>query len=165
MNFNASTFHLGVPRPRWADTAVSPEADAVLRTTLRVWAESFERSESISRRRSRAISDLRGMAVGCRSENWDGNGAEAISAQAVAHVERLISLWPAALPLPELAPEPDGSISLDWITSRYRLFSVSVGRSDRITYAWLNGTDRGHGVEFFDGEPFREECWTVWGKL
>ena len=35
------------------------------------------------------------------------------------------------LPLPEFAPEPDGSISPDWIQSRNRLFSISVGSTHR----------------------------------
>ena len=52
----------------------------------------------------------------------------------------------------EFAPEPDGSISLDWIRSRSNFFSVSVGASDRLAYAWLDGTDRGHAVARFDGD-------------
>ena len=52
--------------------------------------------------------------------------------------------------LPEFSPEPDGSISLDWIMSRTRVFSISVSPRDRLAYAWLDGSDRGHGVATFD---------------
>jgi len=51
-----------------------------------------------------------------------------------------------------VSPEPDGSLSLDWIRSRERLFSVSVGTTNRLAYAWLNGTKSGHGTADFDGE-------------
>jgi hypothetical protein len=59
---------------------------------------------------------------------------------------------PDGIPLPEFAPEPDGSISLDWILSRNRLFSVSIGHSSRLAFAWLDGADNGHGVARFDGQ-------------
>lgn len=58
---------------------------------------------------------------------------------------------PDRCPLPEITLEPDGAISLDWIQSRDRLFSVSVGQSSRLAFAWVDGVDSGHGVECFDG--------------
>jgi hypothetical protein len=58
---------------------------------------------------------------------------------------------PDYLPVPGFSPEPDGSISLDWIQSRTHLLSLSIGHTDRLAYAWLDGTDKGHGVVRFDG--------------
>lgn len=58
---------------------------------------------------------------------------------------------PENLPMPEVAAEPDGSISLDWIASRFRMFSVSVGANNRVAYAWLDGSEKGHAVAVFDG--------------
>ena len=55
------------------------------------------------------------------------------------------------MPLPEFAPEPDGAISLDWIRSRHRLFSLSIGSTNRLAYSWLDGAHRGHAVAQFDG--------------
>ena len=71
---------------------------------------------------------------------------------AVMLAERFLRALPYRIPLPELAVEPDGSISLDWIRSRTRLFSVSVGRASRLAFAWLDGSDTGHGVARFDGQ-------------
>jgi hypothetical protein len=59
---------------------------------------------------------------------------------------------PDNIPLPEFTPEPDGSISLDWIRSRNRVVSLSIGQSNRLAYAWLDGADRGHTVVHFDGQ-------------
>ena len=53
--------------------------------------------------------------------------------------------------MPELAPEPNGSISLDWMLSRHRIFSLSIANTDRLAYAWMDGTDKGHAVARFDG--------------
>ncbi|MBP6784673.1 MAG: hypothetical protein KA152_12845 [Verrucomicrobiales bacterium] len=50
-----------------------------------------------------------------------------------------------------MAPEPDGAVSLDWMVSKTRMFSVSCGLSSRLAYSWLDGSDRGHAVTDFDG--------------
>lgn len=65
--------------------------------------------------------------------------------------EAFLRALPDGLPMPEFASEPDGSISLDWIQSRTRVLSLSVGRGDRLAYAWIDGADRGHGAARFDG--------------
>ncbi len=65
--------------------------------------------------------------------------------------EDFVSALPDDLPLPEFAPENDGAISLDWIGSRYRVFTLSINGSNRLAYAWLDGADRGHGVVRFNG--------------
>jgi hypothetical protein len=66
--------------------------------------------------------------------------------------KRFVRSLPDGVSLPEFAPEPDGSISLDWIQSRARLYSLSIGHSNRLAYAWLDGADKGHGVVHFDGQ-------------
>ena len=43
-------------------------------------------------------------------------------------------------------------LAFDWIVSRARVFSVSVGTTNRLAFAWIDGTDRGHGVARFDGD-------------
>ena len=54
--------------------------------------------------------------------------------------------------MPEVAVDPDGAVSLDWIPSRHRMLSVSFeGSSDRLAYAWVDGTDHGSAVTRFDG--------------
>ena len=95
---------------------------------------------------------LHALANECVDPNWDGHGALPLTQLAVFRTEAFIRALPESVPLPEFAPQPDGSISLDWIQSRHRLFSVSVGVTDRLAFAWLDVTDKGHGVARFDGE-------------
>jgi len=92
------------------------------------------------------------LANECGEPGWDGNDALPLDHLAVFKAIALILALPEGVPLPEFAPEPDGSISLDWISSRNRLFSLSVGTGDRLSYAWLDGTDKGHAVARFDGK-------------
>ena len=97
------------------------------------------------------IEQLHVLEGECTQDDWDGNGALALNLEALENAEELVLTLPDGFPIPECAPEPDGSISLDWIISRHRLFSLSVGSSDRLAYAWLDGTDKGHGVARLDG--------------
>lgn len=128
----------------------SSEAEAVSRKAAEV-ANSFEQSQALFGEKSAAISQLITLANECADQDWDGYNACAIDPQAVLVAENFIRALPRGVALPEFAPEPDGSVSLDWIHSRSRLFSMSVGGSDRLAFAWLDGTDKGHGVAFFDG--------------
>jgi len=98
-----------------------------------------------------ALARLRALAAECAAPDWDSHGARAVDPNAVLVAESFLRALPEGLPLPELAAEPDGAVSLDWLESEQRIFSVSAGASQRLAFAWLDGTDRGHGVARFDG--------------
>ena len=132
-------------------SAVSPEADEV-RKAAREVINAAERSQALFAEKAAVISQLWALATECEEEGWDGSGAAAIDLDAVVMAERFLRVLPNRIPIPELAVEPDGSISLDWIRSRNHLFSVSVGRGSRLAFAWLDGADTGHGVAGFDGQ-------------
>lgn len=133
------------------DSAISPEA-ARARVAAYVVVESAERSQALFGEKAVAISQVRKLANECSEKGWDGDEAMALDPLAVAMVESLLRALPESIPLPEFAPEPDGSVSLDWIQAKNRLFSVSVSAANRLAFAWLDGSDKGHGVARFDGE-------------
>ena len=81
-----------------------------------------------------------------REPNWDGYGAEPVNPLAFQRAEQMIAALPDDLPLPECSVEPDGCVSLDWMPIPNRTLTVSVGAGDRLPYAWVDGTDRGHAV-------------------
>jgi hypothetical protein len=134
-----------------ANTAVSSEAQAV-RAAISAVCEHAEKSQTLFGGKAVAISGLNALAHDCSEADWNGEGSYAIEPGAVFLAECFIRALPDSVQLPELAPEPDGSITLDWIPSRHRLFSVSISASDRLAYAWLDGSDKGHAVARFDGE-------------
>ena len=130
-------------------SAVSSEANALQQSAVQV-VHSIERSEALFGAKAVAITALWSMANECANANWDGNGANPVENAAVFNAIAFIRALPGRMVLPEFAPDPDGSISLDWIVSRTRVFSISVSARDRLAYAWLDGSDRGHAVATFD---------------
>jgi hypothetical protein len=131
-------------------SAVSFEAQ-VIREAAHEVVQHAERSESLFGIKSEAISKLWTMFDECSEADWDGNGSEPLKGVAAGAVEAFIRALPVRMPMPEMAPEPDGAVSLDWVESRYRRFSISFGGNDRLAYAWLDGSDKGHAVARFDG--------------
>ena len=136
-------------------TAVSAEA-MTIRESAATLMQSVERSISLFGPRATAISDLWEMAAEYAVADWDGEGAHAISQLAVENAEAFIRSLPDDVPMPEFGPEPDGAISIDWIYSGTRFLSLSLGENDRIPYAWIDGTDRGHAVARMDRDRFHQ---------
>lgn len=114
--------------------------------------ERGETSRALFGKKALALSQLATLANECALDDWDGAGARAVSHLSVFMATTFVRALPEGIPLPEFAPEPDGSVSLDWIQSKNRLFMLSVGTSNRVAYAWLDGSDKGHAVARFDGE-------------
>ena len=135
----------------WLGNAVSREAQGIDKE-LTAMNDAKERSQALFGAKAAAISQLNQLAEECKEEDWDGDGASATDEQAVFFTENFVRVLPDSIPLPEFAPEPDGSISLDWIQDRNHIFSISIGPSNRLAYAWMDGTNRGHAVENFGGQ-------------
>jgi hypothetical protein len=132
-------------------TAVSAEAGAVHRSAIAA-RESLEQSIMLFGPQTACISEILTIAAQHSQPDWNGEGADPISLLAVDRAVAFIRALPRGFAMPEISPEPDGSISLDWIEGRSRMLSISVGVTDRLAFAWSDGTDRGHAVARFDGE-------------
>ena len=142
--------YLAIQAMAYGNTAVSHEADT-LRDSATGVIESVERSLSLFGRKSALISDVLVLADECSEDGWDGYDGAKVDMLAVAHAVAFIRALPEGVTLPEAVPEPDGSVGMEWFVSPYRTFSASLGLGDRIPYAWLDGTDKGHAVARFDG--------------
>lgn len=134
------------------NSAVSDEAAAVRHIASCV-LEREESSVALFGSKAGAFSELAALSTECAMDNWDGYGANAVSQQALQLAQEIIRSLPDDVPMPSLSIEPDGCISLDWMPSRSRTFTLSAGTSDRLPYAWIDGTDRGHAIaRFADGQ-------------
>ncbi len=127
-------------------SAISPAAKEINRAATAIVA-AMEQSQAQFGAKAEAISRLMMLA-----DEYAMDETIAIHPRTILTAECFLRALPDFLPLPEFSVEPDGAISLDWIESRNRLFSLSVGANNRLAYAWLDGTDRGHGVARFDGQ-------------
>lgn len=134
----------------YTESAVSPEAVGV-RDDAADLMNRLESSQALFSKKAEALSALDALIENCSEDGWDGDGTLAISGEAAMLTKAFIRALPDHVSLPEFAAEPDGSISLDWIQARNRMFTMSVGSHDRLSFAWLDGTDKGHGVAHFDG--------------
>src|SRR5947209_7145990 len=111
--------------------------------------EERENSEALFGPVSALISELHRLQDECSEPDWDGYGALPMSKTGAARAEAFIRALPTGIDLPELAPEPDGAVSLDWSPSKSRLFTLSVGPHSMLAYAWIDGLERGHAIAPF----------------
>lgn len=91
----------------------------------------------------------------CSTEDWDGEGAKAVSvdtlAVATSVADLLFQYVPKSTPSPDVIPQHDGEIVLTWTRSPDLVFSVSVGSHKKLNYAGRFGAGvEPHGVERFD---------------
>lgn len=143
-----ATSHLALAMA--GSSALSREAHIVSEAATE-FVKLAERSEALSGDKNAVFSDLAELGTDYADRGWDGGNAAPIDPVTMFFVRRFIHALPDDIPMPELAPEPDGSVSLDWSKSRSRLFSLSIGPSNRLAFAWLDGGDKGYATAQFSG--------------
>lgn len=83
----------------------------------------------------RVLTELKEIRRDCGSDNWDNAGSAKIESQTIESAQELIERMPNYLPLPEISPEPDGNINLEWYVDKDFVFEISVDRSKNLYYA------------------------------
>jgi hypothetical protein len=84
----------------------------------------------------------------CSEEGWDGYDALPIDGDVCDEAKRLIRGLPINLPMPEIIPEPNGEIGLEWSRGNRLVFVASVSGKNEIVYAGLFGMNKTHGIEY-----------------
>jgi hypothetical protein len=83
------------------------------------------------------------------SDGWDGYRAKAVTPPTYEQAKRFLDLLPTTVPQPDVNAEPDGEIAFEWRTGPWRMLSVSVGPTGRLSYAALFGRHRNsHGTDY-----------------
>ncbi len=124
-----------------------PHTDEIaIRAKTNYARESVKQTQECFFAKASAIARLRALV-----DEYAKDNTITIHPRAVSTAERFLRALPDGVSLPEFSIEPDGSIALDWMESPNRLFSLSVGDNNRFACAWLDGTNKGHFVENFDG--------------
>jgi hypothetical protein len=97
-----------------------------------------------------AIEMLTEVFATCREVAWDGYNALPLSHASFTNATKFLEILPSWAPVPEIAPEPDGEIALEWRRGA-SVFSVSFGTDGTLNYAGLLGYKKQiHGTEPFD---------------
>lgn len=96
--------------------------------------------------------DFSEIETGRAKDNWDGEGASRISKKTLTQAQRFIGFFPAYLPLPEVAAEPDGHISFDWFIDSNFLLSISIDSKGNLYYAGRFGEVKFHNKNKLDQE-------------
>ncbi len=113
--------------------------------------DHVESSDALFGGKTAVISELWGLVRSHAEVGWDGGEALPVDRQAIALASAFIRALPDDCDMPDVGVDPDGAVTLDWMVSRHRMLSISfAGNSDRLAYAWIDGTDRGSAVAKFD---------------
>jgi len=98
--------------------------------------------------------ELHDVFAECHLPDWDGYGAEAVTAEAFEAAQRFAAALPAGLPMPSVGADPDGCFTFVWRSGKSKTLLVSVSPKFRIDFAAVFGASRVFGNEaFFDKFP------------
>ena len=149
-------------------------SSVVIPISTRLWSGQFEQTvgaSAASNRLSRLVEEAENeVAVAARAEitdslnglvevfkdcskpDWDAHGALPVSSEAVLEALSFIRQLPIGIQAPDVSPEPDGEVGLEWSDGHARSLVISFSGDGRISYAALLGGDRRiHGSERFLG--------------
>jgi hypothetical protein len=88
----------------------------------------------------------------CSGADWDGYNAQPITREAYFEASKLLRILPNAYPMPDILPEPDGGIGLEWYKDKGFSFVLSVNGQNIITYVGRFG-DKNH---FYGMESYKD---------
>lgn len=83
-------------------------------------------------------------------ENWDGEGARAVSGMTADIARELARLLPSDVPKPDVCATPHGEIDFDWTIERGLGLTISVGPEGDIAFAGIF-----HGAKLSGTEPWK----------
>jgi len=87
----------------------------------------------------------------CSRRGWDGHRAQAISRATYDRARLFLESLPSTVPAPDIVPETDGDIAIEWERGPQHMFSVSIGAMGRVNFVGVYGEEERHGIEPFDG--------------
>lgn len=88
----------------------------------------------------------------CLMENWDDEGARPLTNALRLTVDKFLNELPPDVADPEISPEADGDLLLEWCYGPTEVLSLCIGENHRLSYACIIGDEE------FDGKGrFRNE--------
>ena len=75
----------------------------------------------------------------CNRDDWNRDGATAISLETAAQAEKLLLALPAELPVPDIFADPTGAISFQWYRRPRHRLVLSIYANGIINYLKAHG--------------------------
>ncbi len=149
---------ISIKRPTFGPVRTSTADDAMLSSTVGMQLRQLGASEGreffVSAYKFRpeleaALSEVCDIAEEYSTNNWDGEGAVAVSTSTVTIATRFMLSLPMNTAFPEAGVHRDGEISLSWAGGKGHRLTLSIGPTGRISYAFMMGARRKNGTEWF----------------
>jgi hypothetical protein len=125
--------------------SVSASDDPYAQVTKRI------AGDAASSLQARAFADLGRIARECAKDGWDGYRAKPVTHSACDRAFSFLIGLPTWMSPPDIVPEADGEIAIEWYVAPDQTFSISIGESGPLHYAGLFGhNEEVHGVVPFN---------------
>jgi hypothetical protein len=96
--------------------------------------------------------ELAAILEECSQQDWDGYNARPTTLATLETARQFVMLLPIGTKSPSLGALPDGSITLEWHSSRLWSLTVAVSPDGDLHYAALLGAEKTSGTEPFTDE-------------
>jgi len=131
--------------------------------------QKFVPSSSVSVLKTRAAfysQELDEMYDECSCDNWDGYGASKLSMSALEEAKIFIARMPIWMSDPELVPEPNGDIGLQWDFGKDKILTISFSGDNTLVYAAILGSlkRKKYGSEIFN-QAIPDEIYQYMGQI
>jgi hypothetical protein len=97
-----------------------------------------------------AIDVLLALPQRYREKDWNGEGSDPIPEAAFQEAGVFLEKLPPGTPLPEVNPEPDGYLGLEWYANKRLLYVVSFNGKGALSCSGLIGFERISGTRYMD---------------
>ncbi len=131
-----------------------PELRSFVGHRVEIVVRDSEPSRELDAARIALQNTLRETWQSCQQPDWDGDGAEAISAETYEVARCLLASLPRDMPLPSISAEPDGQLNFEWYQAPRRLLSASISAEGTLYWAALISSEDPRGsCPFVDQFP------------
>ncbi len=113
------------------------------------YVEKYNQSIAISGNKRVTNDELCDVYLECKNPNWDGYNAIPVSIEICKAALKFTQALPIDIPAPEVSAEADGEISFEWYQGTKKIFSVSIGANNRLSFAGIDGDEEWYGVSTF----------------
>lgn len=114
--------------------------------------EAKRNAETVTFSNLSLLDQLIDAFIEASSDEWDGPGSVAVERETLLIAKQFVESLPSRYRTPEITPEPDGYINLEWFKTKRRLLTVSVSPDGRLHWAALIGDEDPRGSCFFSGK-------------